>query len=138
MLSFWLCYSLPDLGAAVGALIDEVDLRHAPMGLDVSHVHREQSYATGADHRSCLNFVVLDVGWHVGSPSQRKHGKLQPRVNLPRMTDADHQLLRTYKEQPHNLGLCGFPVTFWSVKLSKRLALLPPLEGREPRPHCVR
>src|ERR1019366_1479804 len=92
-----------DLGAAVGALIDEVDLRHTPMGLDVSDVHREQSYATGADNRSCLNFVVLDVGWHVGSPSQRKHGKPQPRVNLPPMTDAHHQLLRTYEERPHNL-----------------------------------
>ena len=32
---------VPDLGSAVGALIDEVDFRQAPMGLDVSHIHRQ-------------------------------------------------------------------------------------------------
>jgi hypothetical protein len=32
---------VPDLGAAVGALIDEVDLRQTPMGLDLSHIHRQ-------------------------------------------------------------------------------------------------
>jgi hypothetical protein len=62
---------LPDFGAAVWALIDEVDLRHAPMGLDVPHEHGQQSYAAGADNRSSLDFVMLDVGWHFGSPSQR-------------------------------------------------------------------
>ncbi len=41
MLSLWLRYRLPDFGAAVGALIDEVDLGHAPMGLDLPDVHRE-------------------------------------------------------------------------------------------------
>jgi hypothetical protein len=73
---FWLCHSLPDFGAALGALIDEVDLRHAPMGFDISDIHREHSNAAGTDDYSFLDFVMLDVGWHVGSPSsQRKSGK---------------------------------------------------------------
>jgi hypothetical protein len=68
---FRLGHGLPDFSATVGALIDEVDLRHAPMRLDVSHIHRKQSDAAGADNRVRLDDVVmLDVGWHVGSPSQ--------------------------------------------------------------------
>ena len=39
--SFRLCQCLLDFSAALGALVDEVDLRHAPMGLDVSYVHRK-------------------------------------------------------------------------------------------------
>jgi hypothetical protein len=39
--SFRLCQCLLDFSAAVRALVDEVDLRHAPMGLDVSYVHRK-------------------------------------------------------------------------------------------------
>jgi hypothetical protein len=66
---FRLAYSQSDFAAAVGALIDELDLRHAPMRLDVSHMHRQQSHATGAKNRDVLYFVVLDVGWHVGSLS---------------------------------------------------------------------
>jgi hypothetical protein len=72
MSAFGLGYSLPDLATAVGALIDEVDLRHAPMGLDVSDEHRQKSQAAGAENRSVLNSVVLDIGWHVGSPSPRR------------------------------------------------------------------
>jgi hypothetical protein len=78
MLLFWFRDGLPDFGAAIGALVDKVDLRHAPMGLDVSDVHREQTYAAGADDWSCLDFVMLDVGWHLGSPSLRKHGNFNP------------------------------------------------------------
>src|SRR5258705_9055093 len=39
--SFRLCYGLLDFSAAVRALVDEVDCRHAPVGLDVSYVHRK-------------------------------------------------------------------------------------------------
>ena len=39
---------LLDFSAAVRALIDEVDFRHAPMGLDVSYVHRKP-YAAGTN-----------------------------------------------------------------------------------------
>jgi hypothetical protein len=46
--SFQLCYGLPDFSAAVRALVDKVDLRHAPMGLDVSYVHRK-SKAVGTN-----------------------------------------------------------------------------------------
>src|SRR3954468_16273564 len=59
---------LPDLGAAIRALIDEVDLRHAPMGFDFPDIHRKQSHTAGADDRSVLALVMLNVGWHVGSP----------------------------------------------------------------------
>src|SRR5260370_14527481 len=82
MPEFRLRHRLPDFGAAIRALIDEVDLRHTPMRLDVSHIHRQQSKAAGAEHRSALDFVMLDVGWHVGSPSKRKHFRLQPQANL--------------------------------------------------------
>jgi hypothetical protein len=41
MPSFRLGDRVPDLGATVGALIDEIDLRQAPMGLDVSDIHRQ-------------------------------------------------------------------------------------------------
>jgi hypothetical protein len=82
MLSLRLRYRLADFGAAVGALIDEVDPGHAPMGFDLPDVHREQSHAAGAENRGRLNFAVLDIGWHVGSPSQRKQRKPQPRANL--------------------------------------------------------
>src|SRR5450631_3636854 len=74
------CYGLPHFGAAIGALIDKVDFRHAPVRLDVPHIHGQQADAAGAEDRGSLTFVVvLDVGWHVGSPSRRKHGKFQPR-----------------------------------------------------------
>ena len=41
MLPFGLDHCLSDFSATVRALVGEVDLRHAPMGLDVSNVHRE-------------------------------------------------------------------------------------------------
>jgi hypothetical protein len=72
VLPFWLGYGLPDFRAAVGAFIDKVDLGHAPMRLDLSHIHRKQANAAGTDNRGRLEDVVmLDIGWHVGSPSQR-------------------------------------------------------------------
>ena len=74
-------YGLPDFGAAVGALIDEVDLGHAPMRFDVPDVHREKPYAAGADDRSCLDLVMLGVGWH--SALLRKHVNLNPEPLLP-------------------------------------------------------
>jgi hypothetical protein len=75
MSQFGLCHCLSEFGAAVEALIDEVDLRHVPMELNVSNVHGE-TYAAGTHNHSWLKFVVLDVGWHVGSPSQWKHSPL--------------------------------------------------------------
>ena len=78
MSSFRPCDGLPDFGAAVGAFIDEVDGRHAPMGFDVSYIHWKQSHAAGAEDRNWLDVVMLDVGWHIGSPSQRKHMNLGP------------------------------------------------------------
>ena len=37
--SFRACQCLLDFSAAVRALVDEVDFRHVPVGLDVSYVH---------------------------------------------------------------------------------------------------
>jgi hypothetical protein len=66
VMPLWLGHGLPDFGTAVGAFIDEVDRRKAPMRLDVSDEHRKQSNAAGADDRGHLNDrVMLDVGWHV-------------------------------------------------------------------------
>jgi hypothetical protein len=64
----WFGHSFPDFGAALRALVDEINLRHAPMGFNIANVHSE-TYAVGADDWGGLNFVMLDVGWHVGSPS---------------------------------------------------------------------
>ena len=46
VLLFGLDHRLSDFSATVSALVGEVDLRHAPMGLDVSYVHRN-SQAVG-------------------------------------------------------------------------------------------
>jgi hypothetical protein len=67
---FWLGDGLPDFGAAVGTFIDEVDLRHAPMWFDVPDIHGQKPYAAGTDDWRLLDVVMLNVGWHVGSPSQ--------------------------------------------------------------------
>lgn len=63
---------LPDLGPAPGALIDEVDLGRAPVRLDFTHEHGKQAHAARADHRGGIGRVMLDISWHLGSPSQAK------------------------------------------------------------------
>jgi hypothetical protein len=68
MPAFRLCDGLPDFGPAVWTFIDKIDFRHAPMGFDLSDKHGQQSYATGTHDRRFIDFVMLDVGWHVGSP----------------------------------------------------------------------
>jgi hypothetical protein len=68
MVRLGLRYGLSDFGATIGALVDEVDLRHAPMGLDLPHEHRKYAYTTRADDRCCLDIMMLDVCWHMGSP----------------------------------------------------------------------
>src|ERR1700722_9954509 len=103
---------VPDFGAAVRAFIDEVDLRLAPMRFDVPDEHGKQSHAAGADHRNGLDVVMLDVGWHIGSPSQRKHAESQPQVIYPRIVDVPHQLFRTDIERTAIVRGCCIPVTF--------------------------
>jgi hypothetical protein len=53
---------VPDLRAAVGALIDEVDLRHAPMRCNVLDVHR-RTYTAWAGHEGWFGVVMADIGW---------------------------------------------------------------------------
>ena len=72
---FRLGHRLPDLRAAVGAFIGEVDLRHAPMRCDVPDVHR-QALTAWADHEGWFGVVMVDIGWHVGSPT--RHSAVVP------------------------------------------------------------
>jgi hypothetical protein len=67
MFSFGLDHGPGDAGAAVGALENEVDPLHAPMRLNIADVHGN-TQATGTYHQGLLEFVMLDVGWHGGSP----------------------------------------------------------------------
>src|SRR5437899_1447065 len=61
---------LANLGAAVGAFIGEVDLRHAPMRLDVAHIHLKSDAARTNDEGWLCVIVIMDIGWHVGSPQE--------------------------------------------------------------------
>src|SRR5712664_4073821 len=111
MSAFWLGYGLPDFAAAVGALIDEVDLGHAPMGLDVSDEHWQKSQATGAENRSVLSCVVLDVSWHVGSPTPRSavisaQSQLTAHEGCPIINSSEH-----IENSCAIFAMCGFPVT---------------------------
>src|ERR1700688_53109 len=65
-------HRLPDFRAAVGAFIGEVDLRHAPVRFHVLDVHRK-THATRTNNEGWLDvFVMVNIGWHVGSP----HGSI--------------------------------------------------------------
>ena len=70
MPKLWLHDGLANFGATVGALIGEVDPRHAPMRLDVAHIHFEPHTARTDDEARLDIVVMMDVGWHVGSPQE--------------------------------------------------------------------
>src|SRR4051794_15253906 len=81
--------------AAVGAFIGEVDLRQAPVRLDIAHEHGK-SDATRTDHESRLDIVVMmNVGWHVGTPFG-KHSPvtLDPNHSIRPGRKSDHELWR--------------------------------------------
>ena len=59
-----------NLSAAVGAFIGELDLRHGPMRLDVAHKHRKSDAARTDDEGRFGVVVMMDIGWHVGSPQE--------------------------------------------------------------------
>lgn len=61
-------YGLPDFSAAIRTFVDEIDLGHAPVRLDVTHIHGQQPKAAGTEDRSHLNVVMLNICWHYGSP----------------------------------------------------------------------
>jgi hypothetical protein len=71
---------LANLRAATGAFVSEVDLRHAPVRLDVTHKHRNPDAARTDDKGRFDMIVLADVGWHVGSPQKhsRKHFAASP------------------------------------------------------------
>ena len=111
MSAFWLGYSLPDFAAAVGALIDEVDLCHAPMGLDVSDEHRQKSQAAGAENRSVLSCVVLDIGWHVRVSLTAKRGNFSPGLAYRPRRMAIINSCEHIENDCAIFAMCGFPVT---------------------------
>ncbi|MBR1266304.1 hypothetical protein JQ629_02155 [Bradyrhizobium sp. AUGA SZCCT0222] len=73
MLQLWLDHGLANFGAAVGAFKGEVDLRHAPMRLDIPYKHRNPDAARTNDESRLDVVVMVDIGWHVGTP----HGSIQ-------------------------------------------------------------
>ena len=128
MPSFRPGHGLPDFGAAIRTFKDDIDLRPAPIRRDVANVHRQNSDAAGADNRDCLGLdvVVVNVGWHVGSPRHNESKvDFSPSRNLPHMPNIHHQLLRTQRERQHNPSACGFPVTFGFTELNP-LSRTPP------------
>ena len=82
MPKLWLHDGLANFGATVGALIGEVDPRHAPMRLDVAHIHWKSDSARTDDECWLGVVVMMDRGWHVGSPQEnaqaRQHSPVSP------------------------------------------------------------
>jgi hypothetical protein len=70
MLQFWLDNGLANFCAAVGAFKGEVDLRHAPMRLDVPYKHRNPDAARTNDESRLDVVVMVDIGWHVALPTE--------------------------------------------------------------------
>ena len=93
---FRLHHGPANLGAAVGAFISEIDLRHAPMRLDVAHIHRNSDAARTKDEGG-FNIVMMDIGWHVGSPQEDTQESISPVVPDPKRSirlrrAGDHEL----------------------------------------------
>ena len=85
---FRLGHRLPDLYATVGAFIGEVDRRRAPMWRDVLDVHR-QARTAWAGHEGWFGIVMVDIGWHLGSPQQR----IQLSSPTPKLEGAPQRLM---------------------------------------------
>jgi len=66
-------HGLAKLGAAVGAFISELDLRHAPVRLDVPNEHRKPDAARANDEGRLDVIVLVDIGWHHYSPRGSIH-----------------------------------------------------------------
>jgi hypothetical protein len=68
----WLPDGLPDFRTAIRAFVDEVDLRHAPVWLDFPNIHRQHANAARTNDGRHLDLMMMDIGWHFGSPSANK------------------------------------------------------------------
>jgi hypothetical protein len=66
-------HGLAKLGATIGAFIGELDLRHAPMRLDVPNKHRKPDAARANDEGRLDVIVMVDIGWHRYSPQRSIH-----------------------------------------------------------------
>src|SRR4051812_5975668 len=98
---------LSDLGAAIGAFIDEVDLGETPVRLDLAHIHRQEAHARRANHRRYLDILMmLYISWHLGSPSQ---ATTKPRAKA---TAGRPEAVINSFEQRRNRGRLSFAVTF--------------------------
>ena len=102
---FRLGYRLPDLRAAVVAFIGEVDLRHAPTRRDVPDVHR-QPLTVWADYEGWFAVVMVDIGWHVGSPT--RHSVVVPgsKTSISLCGCHNLDLYRTHRERPRIPSVC--------------------------------
>ncbi len=81
MQPFRLGRRLLDLHATVEAFKGEVDLSHAPMRCDILDVHR-QALAAWADHEKWFGVVMVDIGWHVGSPTRHSAVVPDPKSSI--------------------------------------------------------
>ena len=77
-----------NFGAAVRAFIGEVDLRHAPMRLDVAQIHGQSDAARTKDEGRFDIVVMMDIGWHVGSPQEDTQESIHQRSLTRRETYA--------------------------------------------------
>jgi hypothetical protein len=130
---FRLGHRLPDLRAAVGAFIGEVDFRHGQVRSNVLDVHR-QAYAARADHEGRFGIVMMDIGWHVGSPQESIEaftGALDPGASIRPRHCHNYDFLRTQEEQPHNPDDCGRSVRPWPLRHNDQFSSR---EGGLPRP----
>jgi hypothetical protein len=69
-------HGLAKLGATIGAFIGELDLRHAPMRLDIPNKHRKPDAAWTNDEGWLDVIVLVDIGWHLYSPQGKFHGSI--------------------------------------------------------------
>ena len=84
---FRLGHRLSDFRATVRAFIDEVDLCHAPMRCDVLDVHW-QAHTARADNEGWFDVVMVDIRWHVGSPT--RHSAVVPDLQISIRLDGCH------------------------------------------------
>src|SRR2546430_15603620 len=99
MLRVRLDHGPTDFGTTVGAFIGEVDLRHAPMRFDVPHMHRKPDAARTNDESRLDIVVMMDIGWHLDSPTKAFTSDPDPNHSIRARCKCDHELWRTQEER---------------------------------------
>ena len=98
-------HPLPHRRTAVGAFIGEVDLRRAPMWCGLLEVHR-QVLTAWADHEGWFGVVMVDVGWHVGSPQRHSTVDPDPKTSIRLSGCRNYDVSRTQGERPRISSVC--------------------------------